>query len=257
MPLKDKRILETYFKEELIFQGGLYTLFKAKPMSLLSYQKPFDFSSWRDFMTSLLPWNIVKYRGWKTLQKYQHLINREFILWEELNPFFTSSSRFFVIVVHQPSFEEIVNIHLEDFKNVNVSRDLLLQPHQNKNFLKEVLKQHDGLMGTLLGYGRNNAWDFEARTRGASTPLASFWEAEIDNFMENRYTFSATWLCQFPDDIATYLAYPYFLANPHSLETLDLKTKILLTREKIIQYYKGKDIFEATFELLINGSRRD
>lgn len=260
MPLKDKKILETYFKEELIFQGGIYSFFKAKPMSLLSYQKPFDFSNWREFVTALFPSNLVKYRGWKTLKKYQHFINDEFIIWEEPNPFFISSpSRFFVIVVHKPSFLEIVNTYLEDFQKVldnsNISGNLLLQSAQEKPFLKEVLRQHDGLIGTLLGYGRNNAWAFEARAHGTMTSLAPLWEEKIDDFMRNRYTFSTTWLCRFPEDVSLYLAYPSFLADPHSIETLALKKKLLLTREKIIRYYKGKDFFDATLKLLIANPR--
>ena len=43
---------------------------------------------------------------------------------------------------------------------------------------------------------------------------------------------------------------PSFAGDPNSEESLALKTEYLLTKQKVMDYYKGKDFLEATLSLL-------
>jgi hypothetical protein len=46
------------------------------------------------------------------------------------------------------------------------------------------------------------------------------------------------------------LMYPTFMADINTEETKQLKLEYLQTREKILDFYKGKNFLEATLELL-------
>ncbi len=47
------------------------------------------------------------------------------------------------------------------------------------------------------------------------------------------------------------------MADPDSSETQALKKEFLEVRQKILDYYKGKDFFEATLSLLLDGPSKE
>jgi hypothetical protein len=53
-------------------------------------------------------------------------------------------------------------------------------------------------------------------------------------------------------DFINMIGYPSFCVAPDSKETQELKAQFLSTRQKIINYYKGKKFFESTLGLLID-----
>jgi hypothetical protein len=114
-----------------------------------------------------------------------------------------------------------------------------------------VLKGHDGLIGTIFGYGRNNAWLFEERNQGKQTPLVPIWDDEIYEFLYNR----PDKMCL--EDLSLVLGYPTFLAEPNTVETLTLKEEFMVVRNRILEFYNGKDFLEATFRLLLEGPPKD
>lgn len=267
IPWKDKKNLDYLFKEMFALGNGLYTLFGSKPMSMSSYLIPFSTTSLGVFLDSLSPNNLRVYWGWKTWQKYQDLLAKsEFLLWAEENPFWLRwwqppSPAISILLIHKQQLQETINAHITDFqtvlgKDVIISSELLLEA-KNRPFLKDVLKSHDGLIGTLFGYGRNNAWLFEERAQGKKVHLTPIWGQEIYDFFGTRPT--PNWVIYGFDseDLSEMLGYPCFLANPDSLETQELKKKFLNSREKIIAYYKNKDVLPTTLGLLMTGVPRE
>jgi hypothetical protein len=260
MPWKDKKSLDCLFREMIALDCGGYTLFGYKPMYMSGYIIPFSTTSWEIFLTSLSPRNLRIYWGWKTWQKYQHLFAKsEFLLWAEENPFWirwwpAPSPAVSILLIHKQKLQEIVNTYIIDFQTVlsrnTVTGEQLLLEAKNKPFLKEVLQGHDGLIGTLFGYGRDNSWLFEERNQKKEVPLTRVWDEKIYDFFRNRPTSIWTWLGLCSEDLSEVLGYPTFLANPNSLETKELKNKFLSARERILDYYKDKDFLETTLSLL-------
>ncbi len=161
-----------------------------------------------------------------------------------------------ILLIHEQQFLEMIDAHIADFQAVsgeNISAKQLLLKAKNKPLLKQILKDHDGLIGTLFGYGRNNAWLFEERNQGRQVDLAPVWGEEIYDFFKNRPT--PNWLIYGfgAKDLSEMLGYPTFLAQPDSLETQEIKKKFFITREKILNYYKNKDFLETTLSLFITG----
>jgi hypothetical protein len=52
------------------------------------------------------------------------------------------------------------------------------------------------------------------------------------------------------DFYLSHCSCPSFAGDPNSEESLALKTEYLLTKQKVLDYYKNKDFLEATLSLL-------
>ncbi len=268
MPLKDKKRLTYLFQSMVVWDSAGYTLLGNKPMSLTSVYRPFSFVGWEIFMASVKPGNLRKYFAWKTWEKYQHLLeNSKFLMWAEENLFFDNPNytnpSVFILFVHQHNLEKIVGLYESDFQEGLKRRDIsgkqLLLEARDRPFLKTVLGGNEQLIGTLLGYGRDNARLFVERKNGKETPLTFIWDErvwgkEIDNIFKNRPYFSWAYLGICPDNISTVLGYPTFLVDQNSIETQRIQSEFMEVREKIINHYKGKEFLEATLELLLQGS---
>jgi|GEM_PF-1136218 len=265
MPWKDKRNLEYLFYKMTIRDEGGYTLFGTKPMHMNVYLNPFSLSTWKNYYSAMSLNHLRTYLGWKTCQKYQHLFeNSNFVFLSEKNPFWEevckasniSNPNVAILLINKVTMREVVEKYKHDFQNVlvrkNISYTKLLQEAQDKPFLQEVLQNHDGLIGTVFGFGRENAWLFAERKNEDNTPLSALWSDEIEKSWKNRPTFAWNWFGVCSDEISSNLGYPSFLADPDSQETQELKEQFLQTRQKIIDYYKDKKFFEATLSILIN-----
>jgi hypothetical protein len=259
---KDRRSLEQLFYA-MLREDGAYTLLGSKPMHMFGFYTPFSTFDWEIFFSSISPRNLRIYQGWKTWLRYQYLLEKsEFKLWAEKNPFWEKMSTphnpaVSVFLMNKKRTDEIIGAHLSDFETIlnreNLTCDQLLFEAKNRSFFNDVLKGHEGLIGTLFGYGRENAWLFEEREHGKPVPLGQLWEQEIDDFYMNRPRFAWKYFGICTNKLSEVLGYPNFVADPDSSETKRIKQKILETRQNIIDYYKGKDFLEATLSILING----
>lgn len=128
----------------------------------------------------------------------------------------------------------------------------------SNHLMSEVLFNHDGLIGTLLGFGRDNA--FLVHEHGISKS-----DAEVDD-LKQKFNFGNPWeteemeLDEKLESIGWINAFitgnhlknldlnplPGFIAILDHPETLRLKESYLQTRKKMLAYYKGKDFLEAT-----------
>jgi hypothetical protein len=229
------------------------------------YVNPFAASTWNDFSHGMSLNHLRTYRGWKAYQKYKHLFEASnFLFLSERNPFWEevcrqskrSNPARSILVINKRKFREVLETYKKDFQAVlgtkSISYDQFLLDMKHKTFLNEILKNHDGLIGTIFGFGRDNAWAFEERKQGRiHHKFPSLWTEEIDILFRNRPTFAWKWFGFCSNDVSEIVGYPTFVADPNSKETRELKGKFLKTRQKIIDYYKGKKFFESTLSILI------
>lgn len=221
LPYKDARKLQYFFEQLFIGDNFAYTLLGDKPLSFESYIKPrliFDID-W-----PFLPRNIRLHQGWQTWQKYAPLfLSNTYSLWAEDSHRVENATT--ILFANKPAIYEMARSHPNDFQDVDLYEEI-----KTKAFFKEVLKGHEGLIGTLLGYGRNNAWAFMARETDPNVFLTRIsYAEECDEKL---------------------FCYPFFVVDPHAEETKNLSHKYQQTRKKILAYYEGKDFLEATLEQL-------
>ncbi len=153
-------------------------------------------------------------------------------------------------IIDKEKFLQTVERYSEDFLSILQeqsieSKDLL----NNAKLCQFIIHlDHDGLIGTVLGYGRENAWLFKkCRDLNEETwPLASPWEEFEDAYLETLNKRDRSFS---PWDTSD-LFYPPFACDPTSEETQQLKETYQREREEIIKYYEGKDVVEATLSLL-------
>lgn len=268
MPLKDKKRLDYFFRDVCFLNAWAYTLIGSKPMSVHQYRKPwatvqyfihhpelkyfllncFWPPNFREICLFFNPQQLKVKLGWKTLNKYISCFpNSRFVLYTNNS----ADNEIVVLIVADKKklFKSVMN-HLEDFQivlhNEGINPEELIDEEKLHRFLIGV--NTDGLIGTILGFGRDNSWLFE-KARKLNTeewPLASSWEeleeAHLEQLNEKDRSFK-------PWDISD-LFYPPFACDPNSEETKELKQTYREEREKIIKYYEGKDVVEATLSLL-------
>ena len=267
MPLKDKRRLEYFFRDVCFLNAWAYTLLGSKPMSIHQYRKPWATLRYFLFhpeMKSILleclwppkfyelchlldPEQLKIQLGWDTLNRYiSYFPHSRFALYTS-DP--SDEGIVVLTVIDKVKFIKIVEQHLEDFQHVlqaqTVTPEDLFDNKKLQTFLKDL--NTNSLLGTVLGFGRENAQLFHKyrELNLPEWPLVSPWQDEELMHLEklNQKTISFQ-----PWDLSD-LFYPPFVCDPHSEETQQLRQTYREERGKIIQYYEGKDIVEATLSL--------
>jgi hypothetical protein len=145
-----------------------------------------------------------------------------------------------------------VEKYRKDFQGVlqdlEIEPNDLIQPSKLKIFLKEL--KHDSLIGTVLGFGRDNAYlfsqyiDADPETRFLTTA----WPEEEIKHLEQ---LNEKILPMKPWEISD-LFFPRFVCDLDSEETKQLQRLYREEKERIIGYYQGKDPVEATLSLILN-----
>ena len=111
--------------------------------------------------------------------------------------------------------------------------------------MNEVLEGHQGLIGIVLGYGRDNSWQFHEACKNR-TIVDWVWGEEDSYFVEESMELDIP----LTDYYLSHYSCPSFAGDPNSAESLALKAEYILTKQKVVEYYKGKDFLEATLSLL-------
>ncbi len=263
LPRKDRERLEHFFYAMMVREDGGYTLFGAKPMHMYVFFQPLSISKWDYFLSSITPHNLRMYRDWKVWEKYQYLMEKsDFKFWIEKNPFLekraiSDNPAVSIFFINKMRVDEIIRNYSNDFQSILKDAEFcygqFMADAKNSSLFNGTLKGHEGLIGTLFGYGRENAWLFEERDNGKPVVLKYPWERDVEEFYMKQPYITWQYLGVHSDLISENLGYPGFVANPDSEETKQLKQKFLATRKKIIDYYAGKDFLEATLSILING----
>ena len=186
--------------------------------------------------------------GWDTLNKYiRYFPNSRFVLYTS-----PPSEEGIVVltVVDKIKFLKTVKQHLEDFQELLRAQAIAPEDLLDNTILHLFLKsfKSNGLFGTVLGFGKENAWLFHKYYEMdlPEWPMSSPWpDEEIVNLekLNQKDTSFQPW------DLSD-LFYPRFACDPQSEETKRLQQTYREERERIVEYYEGKDIVEATLSLL-------
>lgn len=245
LPAKDKEKLFALMQKLFAEDSFAYTILGSKPVSWETYQNPFPFSDWTIFYDSFSKYNRIVRSGWKTWEKYRHVFPSAH-LWVETSERHPGSIS--ILIVNEDQFNIVVKNNKKDFQDVLrkeiVDGFQLLKEAKNRSLMSEVLEGHQALMGMVLGYGRDNSWKFlEGCEKRVS--IGWVWGEEDWSFPE-----------ELPPGISliefylTRCSCPSFAGDPNSKESLDLKADYLLTKQRVMNYYKDKDFLEATLSLL-------
>jgi hypothetical protein len=246
LSVKDKKRLAGLMQKLFAEDSFAYTILGSKPVSWETYQNPLPLSNWSRFYDSFSKHNRTLRSGWKTWEKYQHLFPSAH-LWAERPKCHPGSIS--ILIVNEDRFNEVVTKNRRDFQEV-LCREIvdgfqLIREAKNRSLMNEVLEGHQGLIGIVLGYGRENAWQF---LEGCDNryPIGWVWGEEDGYFGEESIEASVT----LTDYYLSRYSCPSFAGDPNSAESLALKREYILTKQKVMDYYKGKDFLEATLSLL-------
>jgi hypothetical protein len=235
---RDKKRLEYLFRDLVVYNSAGYTLLGSKPASFDSFCRPSFEWKLQHLWHTYFPSNLRKCRAWKTWEKYQHHFNKgDILIWSEQNPWIRNGE--LIVIASKKHVAQIAQAYEADFAHV--------QSLDPKLLFKEALNSHDGLLGTLLGYGRSNAWLFHEKQYPLLKPL---FVDELNQLFKNKRA-SLNFTFGWPNmDLPAILMYPNFMAEPSAEETRKLKIEYSEVRKKILEYYEGNDFLEATLRLL-------
>jgi hypothetical protein len=217
----DKKILDSFFRTLIFREDFAYVLLGHKPVAFISYYKPVSKNNnWVDVLFSFFPRQRKIRKGWETWKKYP-FSHSSVILWEE--PSLRSPNQFRIVMANRENFCEVLKNNQSDFEKIcgqPVSVETLLSQ-------KQILFQHEVLLGIALGYGAKNAWFFYQTRCIDKKPICL-----------------GRW-----DDDHPILNLPSFVMDPLDPETVSLREIYEQDREVILKYYEGKDFLEATLAL--------
>ncbi len=245
MPKRDANQLESFFRKILLPEGLAYTIAGLKPLSFTCFRTP------RYSLLSYSIPNLRIVRGWKTWRRYKHHFENDRVkFWIEESPWVKGISC--LILADGEQCHRVIQENFSYFEGVlnHLSFDLFKDVDQVPFFL-DTLKMDEGLIGILLGYGKENALLYHQNNlKGKSfIPLPRIWNDE-----ERKSTQYLWKYCTLqPLDISDLLL-PIFVGNPNSEESIDLKKKYLTAKNKIEKYYSGRNFLSATLSLYKHGS---
>jgi hypothetical protein len=244
----EKEELEYLFRYLMYHSSFVYVLFGDKPMSFESFIKTEDV--WKYFMrnfTSFEPGlEFCKFqRGWAAWKKYKHLFPlKKFILVHQEEPIFLGYMSIFF--VHKKNLLKTMREHAEDFKDILGEgfnpEEILDCFYKNVITMDKKLKRHPVLQGILLGYGKENAWNYynlsKFRYKMSKDPSA------YEEFRKAQEKFVPFSTHNYDLECPIYL--PMFGCDPKSKETLNLKRKYKKQRADIYKKYQEGDFLEVT-----------
>ncbi len=266
MPLKDKKRLDYLFRDLCFLNGWAYTLMGSKPMSTDQYRKPWCIArhmlfhpelkeilkdafwppDFREICYLFNPEQLKKKLGWDTLNKYiGYFPDSRFTIFT----YDSDNETVCLVLVDKTKLINVIKQHLTDFREVLQVQGITPEELSNNEKLYPFLKnlRSDGLIGTLFGFGRNNAWLYQ-KYRSLDlkeSPMISMWQGEDDAWLEQINQKDLSFQPWNPSD----LFYPPCACDLQTEETNQIKQSYREEREKIIKYYEGKDIVEATLSL--------
>ena len=270
LPQEDRESLEWLFRD---FWDSSYVLFGSKPMSICCMEKidPYNpqISEVSDVMSSigrLHLSNLARVKGWEVWKKYRHLFpSSKFVFFENHN-----AKKPLIILINKQSFLKKIQENVDYFREMLLT-DITAQKIfddclKSDDMFGHVLKNHDGLIGILLGYGKHNAQLFWRRNQIENAneltnlSLTKRLPAPSPGFstLDEEYSYINAKLkpsnnLEVNDFNGLSLRLPCFVADPQDPETQQLKVNYLKDYKKIVKLYQGKDFLKTTLEWFCNG----
>jgi hypothetical protein len=208
----------------------------------------------------LSPLRLKTSKGLEIFKKNQHLFSSENIIVR----FSEDEEATYVLMINKQNLLKTLKEHIDDFKEVLGSdttvESLFAQITDNNYSFVDVIKDHDALVGILLGYGRNNAWLFHRKNtirrklREFNPPL------KREGALEKEFTDVVKKITFFTKEAREYkyiLKSPripllHFMADPNSLETKELTQQYEKERREIKRRFAKQNYVEAALEQLMD-----
>lgn len=260
MPIKEKERLEYFFRYFFVVEFLGYVLFGQKPCAISSHYRTLGSLSNihpHVIMSFFVPSNLRRKKGYEVWLKYKDLFPMDnFVFKEEINPWTKEDT--LVLVLNKQFFIKTVKENLSDFEGVlnkKIDPEAFFEEAKEKPLLSDVLKFHEGLIGIICGYGRDNSWQFYKEKSGLTDKfiLKSPWKNNsVYRHIKRLIGFIGCinqLLGRFSQDLnLTFL--PRFKAIEGTAETEQLTSRYVECRKMMIDFYRGKDFLETTLNLL-------
>ncbi|MEN9654441.1 MAG: hypothetical protein RL235_553 [Chlamydiota bacterium] len=242
IPPTEQEEIAYFFKNAVFWDSFGYVLFGYKPCAIgVQYEISWSPLSWLKWV---LPHPRKLWKGWRAWRKYESLFpHPKFLLFTEKG----AHTDLFVILINRNQFVQTVRQHQADFESVlgkPFEPDHLFE--SDHTLLSEKLQNHDGLIGTVLGYGRNNAWAFFKGQRSLDSFTLPHENEQFLTFCRKAKYNSIT--CQTLDLAGMPL--PGFKADLNDPETIELRRLYVEARKAIQDHYREADFLLLTLELL-------
>jgi len=279
IPLEEQRDLEAFFRHLIVQESCGFTFFGEKPMSLGGFWELNDLIFSQEVLDPIGfiletcgSKNIQIQKGWKTWTKYRHLFpENNFLIFD--SKFNFSNNYHLIICINKRTFSESFNRNIESFQLIlgkDISSEKLIQLFQKeKENFYAVLNDHHGLLGILLGYGKENSSLFQRRSeiddkywtphiftlkKRAKIPSSNFSHISQEVFHLRKHLKFFPRNSQFLPNINLLgLCLPGFIVNYHLEETLELEKRLYKECRHIIHQYKDNNFLEVTLSQYING----
>jgi hypothetical protein len=262
IPKEERQSLEFFFRSAVAFDSFGYCLFGDKPLSVLVYSESapkgdYPLPSCDSRFSYYHPFNKRIKQGWEIWEKNNRKFHFEnYALIKCKN--FVDNNFSAVVLINKKAVLQIIDANLNDFKSIlgeHVTAKWLLEEIlKSKDVFSCVLKNHQGLIGTLLGYGRNNAWAFHIRHEAQQVSRKKGLIRMLDNAPEqkkwkalNKRLKSFTRGQRFNP---LFMNLPVFAADLDSMETQILRIKYEQNYQTILHRYKEGDFLEITLQQL-------
>ncbi len=250
IPMKDREILDKFFRNLCFFYEFAYTLFGDKPISI----EFFDLDKEELFHTSA--------EGYMIWSKYANLFPSQkhiFLFYENKEQGYCE-----ITLINKDSFRITTQNHLMKFAEVfgqEISPDKLLELIVEKRSLHNTpIGDRADLIGILLGYGKNNAELFQKRNeilmRGTGIRKKRIKPSQGYKCIEEELDALNACLKSFSSEgriSLNYMRLPGFAADPELVETKRLRKKYIDQRRRITQRFIQNDVLETIMEQLCAG----
>ncbi len=254
IPPNEQWVLEYFFRQLLLRDGGAYVLNGTKPAALGDFGPPslreVPFFGWRFFRT-----NSLLKKGCETWKKYQHLFphgNYTILCLED-----QKSNGCHIALINNKQFICIIEENIEDFRAVlgsKMSASSLLEGLAKKEqTLYQLLQDHSGLLGIILGYGKHNASLFYQRALIENQINTCQFAPKKFDLIEAKFNALNVKLQPVNQTKPSKLLFalsPAFIFDPHHPETQKLLTQYTRQKKEFTTAYGRGNFLETTLRNL-------
>lgn len=261
----ERKELEVFFRNLFYYDLFAYTLYGDKPMSISDYSLmdpsqqellkilPLDQCCEEIMLEYSEPAKYLQQR-WQLWKKYSHHLKIEkYVLIEK-----SILSRPRLLLINKDAFIQVVNENLDLFRDVFgpnfIAANLLDRITHENTDLREILHDHQGLLGILLGFGRHNSMLFyekdkiQKQLKMHKLNLKKAWrlQKKLETIQIHMTHFH-------PHDVYRIASTNrvQFFADPYHHETILLRNKYDELNKKILEISAKEDWFEQTIKQLL------
>lgn len=237
MSFQEKEYLTNFFKYTFFLSGFGYTIYGDKPMSfetinIIEEPKKIDDIDYMDIHHIFDRYRLKE--GWAAWNKhFKSYPLKGFTIISYTFPF--DSNYIEVTIINHSRFIKAVTDYLDDFQKVlgkNLTPQQILEGYiKGEGFIFTTTRHHDGLFGILLGFGRENSWEYMLQKGGKKM------KGCFQDYPE-------------PRDV-THILPPSFCILENTQETKNLRESYENQKKKIDAIFQRNDFLEQVLNHLI------